>query len=69
LGELGLMMRISFQGLYNEHFKHPNYLCFEQVMSLECFEISQQNKLKLTSLMKILGVLLDATLKPSYKVY
>ncbi len=38
------MMRISFQGLYNENFKHVNYLCFEQVMSLESCEISQQKK-------------------------
>jgi hypothetical protein len=33
------MMKISFEGLYNEVFKHVNYLCFEQVMSLESFEI------------------------------
>jgi hypothetical protein len=37
-------------------------------MSLESFEISQQKKFKLP-LLKILGLLLDATFKPSYKVY
>lgn len=46
------MMKISFQGLQNEVFKHVNHLCFEQVMSLESYEISQQQKIETSTFEK-----------------